>query len=122
MSLRLRGVSHTLNPPRSTGLRDGQGNGVLPVARMSTPGTGHRACVSVIAALMCVLLTPAVALGWSASVSGATLTVTDTAASSGFVIDRDALGFIVIQAGGGFDGVLPAGCAVDVDGDGFVHC
>ena len=44
----------------------------------------------------------------------------DKAASSGFVIDRDALGFIVIQDGGGFDGVFPAGC--DVDGDGFVHC
>jgi Ca2+-binding RTX toxin-like protein len=84
--------------------------------------TGSKALVAVTAALMCVLLTPAVALGWSASVSGATLTVTDGAGSSGFVIDRDALGFIVIQDGGGFDGVLPAGCAVDVDGDGFVHC
>jgi Ca2+-binding RTX toxin-like protein len=89
---------------------------------MSTPVTGSKALLAVTAALICVLLTPAVALGWSASVSGAALTVTDGAGSSGFVIDRDALGFIVIQDGGGFDGVLPAGCAVDVDGDGFVHC
>ena len=92
------------------------------MARMSTPVTGSKALFAVTAALMCVLLTPAVALGWSASTSGAALTVTDGAGSSGFVIDRDALGFIVIQDGGGYDGVVPAGCAVDVDGDGFVHC
>jgi Ca2+-binding RTX toxin-like protein len=68
------------------------------------------------------LLVPATASAWSISRDGTRLTVTDGAGSSAFVVDRDAGGSVVLEDTGGFDGDLPAQCAVDVDGDGFVHC
>lgn len=87
------------------------------MARSLGPGRHTIMVVAVVG-----LLSPASASAWSLTTNGSSLTVTDGAGASAFVIARDAASAIVVQDGGGFDGLLPPACAVDLNGDGFVHC